>query len=382
MRLSTMILATALSGAVACSGGDGARGDASQTETIDTAMQALGSHARANVQRTFMTRNVFLGAAIEPVMAAGSPEEVPLLVATAWAQLQANDFSARAAALAKEIDESRPEAVGLQEIGLFRRFPADGSAVQELDYLSMLQAALAARGAPYVVAVVQKDTDVFVPLFAGLDQGGAPILDGLQLVDRDAILVRADVPFTQPMAARFTQGLPVEVGGAPIEIVRGWASVVIPTSQGSFRFFTTHLEDAVPEVQVAQAAELVTLLQAESLPMVVTGDLNSRADGSTTPSYAMIAGTGLVDVWAQARPRDPGYTCCRSDDLSKTDPLYERIDVIFATPSSCRGNDRLRGPVSAKIVGEEPRDRTASGLWPSDHAGVVARFVMPFVHAK
>jgi hypothetical protein len=33
---------------------------------------------------------------------------------------------------------------------------------------------------------------------------------------------------------------------------------------------------------------------------------------------------------------------------------------------------RLFQAVDMVIVGEEPRDRTASGLWPSDHAGVVA----------
>jgi hypothetical protein len=28
--------------------------------------------------------------------------------------------------------------------------------------------------------------------------------------------------------------------------------------------------------------------------------------------------------------------------------------------------------VSAEVVGDDPADRTTGGLWPSDHAGVVA----------
>ena len=32
--------------------------------------------------------------------------------------------------------------------------------------------------------------------------------------------------------------------------------------------------------------------------------------------------------------------------------------------------------VAAEVIGEELRDKTASGLWPSDHAGVVATIVI------
>jgi len=40
----------------------------------------------------------------------------------------------------------------------------------------------------------------------------------------------------------------------------------------------------------------------------------------------------------------------------------------------------LRGPftpVAADVVGEESADRTPGGLWPSDHAGVVATLASP-----
>jgi hypothetical protein len=33
--------------------------------------------------------------------------------------------------------------------------------------------------------------------------------------------------------------------------------------------------------------------------------------------------------------------------------------------------------VDADVVGEESTDRTPSGLWPSDHAGVVATLALP-----
>jgi len=35
------------------------------------------------------------------------------------------------------------------------------------------------------------------------------------------------------------------------------------------------------------------------------------------------------------------------------------------------------GPSWVEVVGDEQADRTASGLWPSDHASVVATFRLP-----
>ncbi len=48
--------------------------------------------------------------------------------------------------------------------------------------------------------------------------------------------------------------------------------------------------------------------------------------------------------------------------------LDSRIDLVL--------HDEKVTAKSAEIVGEEPSDRTASGLWPSDHAGVVAELIV------
>lgn len=375
MKRSLMYLTPVLAGVLGCSGAVSDTTEA--TSEAESAPLVGQARARANVQRTFMTRNVFLGATLDPVMAAGSLEEVPGLVAAAWAQLEANDFPARARSLANEIAANKPDLVGLQELALFRRFPQSGDPI-EIDYLSLLQSALAARGLHYTTAVVQSNTDVTVPMFAGFDENGAPILDGVQVVDREAVLVRSDVRFTQPRSGRYAVGLPVPMPGASLEIVRGWASVVVDTDQGRFRFMSTHLDDYVPDVQVAQGAELLAMLQGETLPIVLVGDFNSRPDGTGTATYGMIKDAGFVDLWAQAHPRDAGYTCCRPENLWESGPLYERVDLVFTTPSRACGTHRIRGPVQASLVGDRPRDRTASGLWPSDHAGVVASFVVPF----
>jgi hypothetical protein len=49
--------------------------------------------------------------------------------------------------------------------------------------------------------------------------------------------------------------------------------------------------------------------------------------------------------------------------------LDVRVDLVLV-----RGG---LGIGSAVRVGEDPDDRTPSGLWPSDHAGVVAGLTLP-----
>lgn len=372
MKRSMILAALATTtAALGCSGESAApEGDASSVHTARIVAACESKHAQVKV----MTQNVYLGADIDPILAAASAEEVPVAVAAAWAQLEGNSFEDRAAAIAGAIARERPQLVALQEVAIFRRFPGDGSSSTEIDFLAILQRALSARGLHYEAASVQQDSDVQVPMLAGFDAAGAPLLDGVQMIDRDVVLVRSDVRTSRPSSARYAVALPVSVAGASVEIVRGWASVVIQTKTGPFRFMTTHLEDHVPQIQAAQAEELLGITAADKLPIVLAGDFNSPADGSETPTYGALAAAGFHDAWSAAHPSDPGFTCCRAADLRVAAPLTQRLDIVFARGRASRG---MPSPVSAVIVGDAPRDRTRSGLWPSDHAGVVATFRTP-----
>jgi endonuclease/exonuclease/phosphatase family metal-dependent hydrolase len=139
----------------------------------------------------------------------------------------------------------------------------------------------------------------------------------------------------------------------------------------TFRVVTTHLESFNDTSQVAQGKELVAPggPALTSLPTVLLGDLNSRADGTGTPTHANLLAAGFQDAWPQAHPADIGLTCCHGDDLREVGgPFYSRIDYVLL-----RNGFRA---VAAGIVGEAPGDRIA-GLWPSDHAGVWARLRLP-----
>ncbi len=74
----------------------------------------------------------------------------------------------------------------------------------------------------------------------------------------------------------------------------------------------------------------------------------------------------FVDAWSVTNPDDPGYTrpLHLEDSLTASATPVDRIDLVLLL-NKVSAND-------AALVGNDPGDLTDSGLWPSDHAGVVA----------
>jgi endonuclease/exonuclease/phosphatase family metal-dependent hydrolase len=246
------------------------------------------------------------------------------------------------------------------------------------DFLDLLLDALAERGADYT-EVEGATADNFasppVPILAGAAFPTAAV----SLADRDVIIARDDVGVTNARNGTFENILSFPLGGAELPVPRGWGSVDVQARRADFRFVNSHLEafgrpgvDA-EQLRVAQVGELLAaqeVLDAElgELPMVYVGDYNSRAPDA--PAYtALLAGVGR-DAWTRSHRWDPGETCCFDSTLrDPDDPLTSRIDLVLHGTG-------VKAP-RARVVGDEPADMTASGLWPSDHAGVVARLVVP-----
>lgn len=325
-----------------------------------------------------MTRNLYLGADLAPVLNAATPLAFLQAVLGALGQIAATDFPERAGALAQEIADKRPHLVGLQEV---YRLSLNGStaAPPYRDYLDDLLEALAARGAQYYVVAANRNLDVAIPI---------PGVGVVQTTDRDVVLARADVT-AWPVAidgcresvdgcnfdAVFTINSPV----GPIALERGYVVVDALIGARTVRFVNTHFE--VPElplqVQAAQAAELLAALAAtpnpHGQPVIVAGDLNSAPTDVTqliggvrvVPPYRQLANSGLSDVWLQRPGSANGLTCCELSDLSNAESAHvKRVDVIFTSV--------VPDNVKATLLGVDAEDKTVSGLWPSDHAGVVA----------
>jgi endonuclease/exonuclease/phosphatase family metal-dependent hydrolase len=322
-----------------------------------------------------MTRNVYHGVDAE-IFDVGNATSTPDLLAKVAAVYQgyiARNFPERAAALAAEIDAERPDLIGLQEAIIVRtQSPADGPATAAttvaLDYVQLLLDALAARGLAYEIVVQSINFDIELPSALGMD---------VRHTVRDVILAPSfprisDLKLSNAQAAHFAVNCVLPTNLGPITVRRGWVAVDAKTRGQSFRFVNTHLDgDCFPvtaAIQQAQAAEVLAGPGATGLPLIIVGDLNSPADGTGT-TYNALMSAGLFDAWMLAGS-GPGLSCCQADDLlNPTSLLDRRIDVVLF-----RGGFTA---LQAHIVGDNPADRTPSGLWPSDHAGFAAALVVP-----
>ncbi|WP_328876017.1 endonuclease/exonuclease/phosphatase family protein [Streptomyces sp. NBC_00287] len=335
------------------------------------------------VQLRVLTRNMYLGADLRPVLGATDNASVIAAVTRVYAQVEATNFPERAEAMADEIADSDPHLVGLQEVKLWRsQTPADFSptpnaTVVEYDFLQTLLDELAARGKHYAAVATSTNSDREIP------RSTPTGLQDIRLTDHDVILARTDLPakrfsVANPQQGRFDARLviPHPVLGS-IAFPQGWAAVDATLGGRTMRVVNTHLEALSPAVQARQGAELLDGPLDTELPTVLLGDLNSAAGGvgavpgmSDTPTYANFLAAGFRDVWTETRRRDPGFTCCQAPDLrNPTSTLSQRLDYVLFR----NGFEAVR----AERVGEEPADRTPSGLWPSDHAGVAAALRLP-----
>ena len=389
-----------------------------------SAAPALGDDKLRKGQLKMVTYNLYVGASIFRVF---DPPVcgVPQAVREIFDIIQANDFSERAEAIADQIMDADPHVIGLQEVSIIRTqypgnslatdgsgidflgdFPADprftfkrDAAVVQYDYLELLLNALSARGMNYVVVEAASPVNADVEFPAIPFDAACNPLDyptDVRLTDRDVMLVRADVAVNFATADNFAFYAPIELptvlptpgGLVPAvyvaEFTRGWGAATLTIKDHNYTVINTHLEvgdKTLPPdvglnlVQFVQALELGQVQQSMPEPSFIIGDINSSPFSGWTdprPAYFVLTQNfGLVDVWnAQDKtPNIPGFTCCQAETLdNETSALDERIDVLLADFGGMTTEK-----IKVKVLGDDTGDKTASWLWPSDHAGVYGK---------
>jgi endonuclease/exonuclease/phosphatase family metal-dependent hydrolase len=349
---------------------------------------------------TVMTRNIYVGADItRPVRAALGKTGPDALLALGHANhklraiVDRTQFPVRSRLLAAEIAGTRPDLIGLQEVATWRSGPLQldqlgvpNATRVDYDYLALLLAALKERGMTYGVASAQRESDVEAPSFLGNPlTGTATDARDVRLTVRDVILIRqhAGLRVLDHGGARYQHRINLDLGGAKLSIIRGYAWADIRSGSHTFRFVTTHLESQNSDLALAQAAELMLRLATGPAKTILVCDCNtdplndSVRPGDTVPrsaAYRLITGTGgFSDEWLRQRHSPgPGWTSGLSElvnDPTAAD-FNHRIDFVFARNTRGCAISAWHG----RLVGDSLADRDpATGLWPSDHAGVVLR---------
>jgi endonuclease/exonuclease/phosphatase family metal-dependent hydrolase len=306
------------------------------------------AHAAPAPRAVVMTRNLFLGADLIPL--ATTPAGPPFLQAAGrlYDGVVATDPNARMKLVAREIADTRPDLVGLQEVSLWRTGPAPASTVA-YDYTKTITKELDRLHAHYRVVGLKRGFNVEGPTDRGFD---------IRLTLGDAILVRSGVKVSHVRSGTFKEQLTIPTNAiGPVEVTRGWDSLDARVNGARFHFVNTHLEAYSQPVRLAQAKELVAGALKSRLQTVLVGDLNSGpdlADAGDRPPYRAIAKAGFKPL------RTKKASCC-FEELTGDAGWDHNVDWIMG-----KGGPRL---AASSIVG---REKTKSGNHPSDHGGVIS----------
>ncbi|MEO3746533.1 endonuclease/exonuclease/phosphatase family protein [Plantactinospora sp. B5E13] len=309
---------------------------------------------------TVATYNLYQGADLTGLLTAPTLPELVERAGLTYQRMVDTDFPTRARAIARLLAKTRPDVLGLQEVALWKKGPLGGPLQVSYDFLDILLRELRGVGLHYRTAAT-------VTMFTGTLPISAT--EQASFSDRNALLIRDGLQASNPRSHLYEATVVVDTpAGITFDLPSGWIAVDVgATRHDRVRVATTHLEPSVPAVRDAQGRELYAALAGSPYPVIVAGDLNSPPTDPTGP-YGTFATGGYRDAWRVVNGVGGGFTATQDPDLRNLpSQLDERVDHVFHQPG------RLWA-VNADLVGEAVRDRTPTGLWPSDHAGLVVTF--------
>jgi endonuclease/exonuclease/phosphatase family metal-dependent hydrolase len=374
------------------------------------AADATGKKKGKGTKLTVMTRNLYLGADLTPIITAPNVDAAVDAGGQIVNQVHATKFpSVRAASIAAEIKKRKPDIVGLQEGAWWRTGPVNIGAVATPsasttdpaggDFITDLLNAINAKGKKasaakkgkkkggvrYGLAVVKPEFDAEFPVN---DDGNGSGLAGAdhneRLTMRDAILVRKGVgiKFKNPTSGTYNTLLRVSVGGINFDVTRGWAAIDVKARGKSFHFVDTHLEAfdsqgsnntnqgttlGKGDVRAAQATQLVGPGGAANSgrPVILLGDMNSD-DDTVQPNGDRNAYAALTAGGFSERSTANPLGCCLNDPFLVGGPnsindFDHQVDHVLTN----KGKIRF---VKGFVDGRAP----VNGLYPSDHAALTS----------
>ncbi|MEU5974410.1 endonuclease/exonuclease/phosphatase family protein [Streptomyces sp. NPDC047315] len=251
----------------------------------------------------------------------------------------------RREALARVLEETRPDVVGLQEVWFDET--GDGLANRLAERLGM-----------HVTVEPYRRPERWHRR-AGDEAYGV----GLAVLSR------------WPVLEREVLALPAGDGQDDGRIV---LHALLDAPTGALPFFTTHLNSAPHESAVrceqvtALASFVASRARGHAFPPVLTGDYNALPDADEMRllgGYRTAPAVGrqvLLDAWEHAEPGAPAATWDAANPyVARTFPLSSRVDYVHVGLTGPGGLGRVH---AVRRAGDRPVD----DVWPSDHAAVVA----------
>jgi len=316
-----------------------------------------------------MTQNMYHGTNFQEFTPAQTPQQFVAAVTTTYQDILATQPAERAAAMAREIAKNRPDLVALHEASMLRIGPLSApgappsATIVKMDLLQSLLDELEKLGEHYFVVGAATGVDIEAPSTLGFD---------VRLTEQEAIIARRGIDMITIASEvhHFSAVETIPTAAGPIPVPNGWVSLDAVIRGQPVRFVSVHLSlgPSIP-IQLAQAKELVAIAGATTLPLIFGGDFNADNDPSNEhyAVYQALIDGGLKDAWKR---NNPGFTCCQDFNLlNPTSKFSFRIDLVLY-----RGDFDVEEIV---VVGDKQSDKLPSGLWPSDHAGVVATLQGP-----
>jgi endonuclease/exonuclease/phosphatase family metal-dependent hydrolase len=329
-------------------------------------------------EATVMSRNIYLGANLDPVLAA---PDIPSAVAGAgqiYNEIERTNFPERAVLLGDEIKDAKADIVGLQEVALWQeQMPSDGggppitggsaATTVKYDFLDLIMDQL---GPKYRVVGVQQEFQGELP--ADADGDGNAERD-LRLTMNDVVVARKGTKTKRVRSGNYETRFETSISGIPVAADRGWVSTQAQVGKAKFRFVNTHLEAfGDPSIRAAQAKELVKGPAKSKKDVVLVGDMNSAPSdpADERAAYDTIRKAGFVE--RQVKGNTSGHEEVLNNPNDQAN-FRRKIDFVFVNNKEIKLD---RGD-SAIVGRDDPARRTPSGLWPSDHAGVVSSLLFP-----
>jgi endonuclease/exonuclease/phosphatase family metal-dependent hydrolase len=353
-----------------------------------------------SVPVTVMTRNLFLGADLGPALASTSFQQFTAANGQILRDVDSSDFATRAKGLAKEIKQTKPDLVGLQEGAWWRTGPTGGpphqsstdpqsaftATTNRYDFIQLLLGELNKNTSKdykgYKLAVSNDEFDFEAP--TDFDSNPSTGLFGgeiqARLTMRDAILVRKGgaVKVSNPQTGHYQNLYTPTISGIVVPVTRGWVSVDATATAGSgkdkvtkkFHFVDTHFESfddetVHPSIRALQAQELTEGSgpygegPASAPNTILVGDLNSNnppVKPGDEQAYDVVTQNGFSE-----RSTSKPNCCVPSIFTGPASAFDHKVDHIMTNES--KKKVKL---VDSGITGL----KQANGLYDSDHAGL------------